>query len=292
MPELLTTAEVASYLRLKERKIYELVRQRRIPCSHATGKLLFPRRLIDLWVARHIEFDGPELRVPPPIVAGSHDLLLEWALRESGCDLALLSGGSRDGLRRLARGEAMVAGLHIIDPATGDYNVPSVAMPPVIGDLVLIEWARRRQGLVLPAGNPQRVAALLDLREKRLRIACRQEGAGAEILFRHLLDRAGIRLGELDLLDAPALTETDLAVAVLDGKADCGLAIEAVARQFRLAFLPLHEERFDLALRRVDYFRPPVQALLAFARTPAFAESAGRFGGYDLSNLGRVVYNA
>ena len=70
----MTTTEVASYLRLKERKIYELVRLRRIPCSHVTGKLLFPRQMIDLWVARQTEFDGPELRPPPRVAAGSHDL--------------------------------------------------------------------------------------------------------------------------------------------------------------------------------------------------------------------------
>ena len=292
MPELMTTAEVADYLRLKERKIYELVRLRRIPCSHATGKLLFPKQMIDLWVARHVEFNGPALRAPPPIAAGSHDLLLEWALRESGCDLALLSGGSQDGLRRLANGEAMVAGLHIIDPDTGDYNISSVRLLPGIGDLVLIEWARRRQGLVLSAGNPKRVACLADLRDKRLRIARRQDGAGAEILFRYLLSRDGLALDDLDLVELPALTETDLAAAVLDGKADCGLAIEAVARQFRLDFLPLHQERFDLAMRRPDYFERPIQSLLAFCRTPAFVTSARKFGGYDLGGSGRVIYNS
>jgi len=230
--------------------------------------------------------------VPPPIAAGSHDLLLEWALRESGCDLALLSGGSQDGLRRLANGEAMVAGLHIIDPDTGDYNISSVRMLQGIGDLVLIEWARRWQGLVLPAGNPKRVASLSDLRDKRLRIARRQDGAGSEILFRYLLSRDGLRLEDLDMLESPALTETDLAVAVLDGRADCGLAIEAVARQFRLDFLPLHQERFDLAMRRPDYFERPIQSLLTFSRTPAFVTSAQKFGGYDLGGFGRVIYNS
>ncbi len=248
--------------------------------------------MIDLWVARQTEFDGPELRRPPPIAAGSHDLLWEWALRESGCGLALLTGGSQDGLKRLAQGEAIVAGLHIIDPDTGDYNVPAVRMLRGVADLVLIEWAKRRQGLVLAAGNPQRVRALADLRGKRLRVARRQDGAGAEILFRTLLACDGLGLGDLDLLASPMLTETDLAAAVLDGTADCGLAIEAVARQFRLDFLPLHQERFDLAMRRSDYFEPPIQALLAFGRTPAFLACAEKFGGYDLSGFGRVVYNA
>lgn len=292
MPELMTTAEVADYLRLKERKIYELVRLRRIPCSHVTGKLLFPRRMIDLWVARQTAFDGPELRPPPPVAAGSHDLLLEWALRQSGCDLALLAGGSEDGLRRLARGEAALAGLHIIDPESGDYNVSAVRMLGGMADLVLVEWAKRRQGLVLAAGNPHRVQTLADIAARRLRVVRRQDGAGAHTLLRYLLSRAGLRLEDLDLLDPPALTETDLAAAIADGKADCGLAIETVARQFRLAFIPLHEERFDLAMRRRDYFEPPVQALLAFARTPGFHQRAQEFGGYDVSGCGRVGYNA
>jgi putative molybdopterin biosynthesis protein len=292
MAEFMTTAEVADYLRLKERKVYELVRLRRIPCSHVTGKLLFPKRLIDLWVASHIEFDGSQRRAPPPIAAGSHDLLLEWALRESRCDLALLTGGSEDGLRRLAQGDALVAGLHIIDPDTGDYNIAAVRRLHALADLVLIEWARRRQGLVLAAGNPKQVRTLADIRDKRLRVAHRQEGAGAEILFRFLLSRDGLSLDELNLVAAPALTETDLAAAVLDGGADCGLAIEAVARRFRLDFLPLHQERFDLAMHRPDYFGPAMQRLLGFARTAGFAATAEALGGYDVSRLGQVVFNS
>src|SRR5216684_3599651 len=91
--ELFNTQEVADYLRLKERTIYELVRTRQIPCSRVTGKLLFPRHLIDLWVTRQLDFAGPELSRAPAVVAGSHDPLLEWAVRMSGSDLALLTGG-------------------------------------------------------------------------------------------------------------------------------------------------------------------------------------------------------
>src|SRR5579875_4109992 len=113
MREFFNTAEVADYLRLKERTIYELVRTKQIPCSRVTGKLLFPRQLIDLWVARQTEFAGPDLRVAPPVAAGSHDPLLEWALRESGSELALLASGSEDGLKRLVANKAVVAGLHL-----------------------------------------------------------------------------------------------------------------------------------------------------------------------------------
>ena len=292
MRELMTTAEVADYLRLKERKIYELVRLRHIPCSHVTGKLLFPKQAIDLWLATQTEFDGPELRPPPPVAAGSHDLLWEWALRESGCELALLSGGSEGGLKRLAEGQAIIAGMHILDPESGEYNAPSLRKLHRMADVVLIEWAKREQGLIVAPGNPHKIERLSDLTRGRFRIVRRQEGAGAHTLFLYLLSREGIRLEDLNLLAAPARTETDLAAAVFDGKADCGLGIEAVAKQFRLAFIPLHRERFDLAMRRRDYFEPPVQALLRFGQTPAFRAHAAELSGYDLSDFGRVAYNA
>jgi putative molybdopterin biosynthesis protein len=290
MRELMTTAEVADYLRLKQRKIYELVRTNAIPCARVTGKLLFPRPLIDLWVAQHTGYAGPPLVAAPPVYAGSHDPLLEWALRESGSGLALLAGGSSEGLRRLAERQAVLAGLHLVD-AAGDYNLAAVRSFGLVGDIVLLEWAQREQGLVLAKGNPRRIAGLADLARRGVRVAQRQDGAGAQILLVHLLRRAGMRLDALRLVAPANLTETDLAACVLDGKADCGLAIRAVAQRFGLAFIPLQVERFDLALRRRDYFEPPVQALLRFAGSPGFRARAAEFGGYDVSGLGTVRFN-
>jgi putative molybdopterin biosynthesis protein len=291
MREFMTTAEIADYLRLKERKIYELVRLRRIPCSHVTGKLLFPKQAIDLWLAAQTEFDGPELRAPPPVAAGSHDLLLEWALRESGCGLALLSGGSEDGLKRLAEGQAMIAGLHILDSESGTYNISALRGLHRMADMVLIEWATRQQGLIVAQGNPLGIECIRDLSTKRPRVIRRQDGAGAHILLRYLLSREGLRLEDLNLLGTAARTETDLAAAVFDGKADCGVGIEAVAKRFRLGFIPVHRERFDLAMRRRDYFEPPVQTLLRFGDSPAFRAEASELSGYEIGDFGRVVYN-
>ncbi len=290
--DLMTTAEVAAYLRLKERTIYELVRRRRIPCSRVGGKWLFPRSLVDLWVAQHVEYSARLPQPAPPVAAGTHDPLLEWALRESHCDLALLAGGSEDGLRRLAEGKAVLAAIHILDPPSGEYNLPAIRALAGLADIVLIEWAGREQGLLTAAGNPLRLAGVGDLARRRARVAHRQEGAGTQILFRHLLDVAGIRYEDLAIVEPPALTQTDLAAAILEGRADCGLGVRAAAQRFRLGFLPLHRERVDLAIRRRDYFEPAVQSLLAFAHTPAFAAEAKELGGYDVSTAGRVNYNA
>ncbi len=291
--EMMSTREVARYLRIKERKVYDLVRAKKIPCSRVTGKWLFPKDLVDRWVAQNTEYGAttPE-RSAAPVVAGSNDPLLDWAVRESSCGLAVLPGGSLDGLRRLARREAMVAGLHVLDRETGIYNIPVIEQALGGQDIVVIEWARRDQGLIVAPGNPLGLTALADLATRKARVVPRQGESGSQILLVHLLAKAGRGLRDLDLISRPALSESDLALAIVEGKADAGLAVAAVARQFRLDFVPLHRERFDLVLRRRDYFEPPVQALLAFARSPAFIDRASELGGYDVSALGRVVWNA
>src|SRR5688572_2749735 len=286
----LTTAEVCAYLRLKERTIYELVARRASPCSRATGKLLFPRRLIDRWVESHVDMQAG-FAAPPPIVAGSSDPLLEWALRESGSGLATLFEGSGGGLRRFAAGEAVAIGLHLRAP-DGTYNIEAVRALAGVTDLVLLQWAWRDQGFVVRRGNPLGLAGVEDLRTKQPRIVLRQPGSGAESLLDALLERASLTREELNVAGRAALTETDVAVAVADGAADCGLAVGAVARRFGLDFVPLQRERFDLALRRRAYFEPPLQRLFGFARTEIFRQRADALGHYDVSGVGEVELNA
>jgi excisionase family DNA binding protein len=289
-PQVLTLREAADHLRLSERKLYALVAERRLPFVRVDGRLLFPRRLLDSWLLGLAEGEGAHPPLPA-VLAGSHDPLLEWAARGSGSGLALLTEGSSDGLRRLAAGEAMLAGVHLPDPDGQDFNL-AAAGSLHLADLVLIAWAQRQQGLVLPPGNPAAVTALADLACKRLRVARRQHGAGAQVLLRRLLAASGTDPDKVAWTPTTFATETDLATAVLDGLADCGLGIEAVARRFRLGFLPLATERFDLAMRRRAYFEPPVQKLLAFAKGEELATRAQALGGYGVAGLGLVRFNA
>ncbi len=290
---MMNTREVAQYLRIKERKVYDLVRTRRIPCSRVAGKWLFPRTLVDLWILRNTRCD-PAVEAPgrpAAVIAGSHDPLLEWAARESDSEFAMLPGGSLDGLRRFAEGEAAVCGLHVFDSETKSYNEAAVKDAIEDLDVVLIEWAWREQGLVVAAGNPLRIEKLSDLRERNARFVDRQEGAGARILLAHLLAQQGLSPADLKIPLPPALNETDVAILVGEGRADAGFAIKSVAEQFKLDFVPLHRERYDLAVRRREYFEPNFQRLLAFTRSARFADKAASLGGYDVLGLGRVVYN-
>jgi len=295
-PAFMTTREVADYLRIKERRVYDLVRDRAIPCTRVTGKWLFPKELIDRWLAAHAEGAETAPTRPPPVVAGSHDPLLAWAIAESGSGLALMPGGSLDGIRRFAEGAAVAAGLHLFDPESGDFNRPTLergiaGTAPERRGTVLIEWARRRQGLVIAAGNPHGIAGLADLKTKGLRVVRRQAEAGSHLLLGHLLAREGLSLEDLVAGSETARNETDLGLAVLEGRAEAGLAVEAVARTLKLEFVPLIEERYDLLMHRRDFFEPPLQELFDFARCETFRARAARMGGYDISGLGRVRYN-
>ena len=291
MPEFLTTKEVADLLRIKERKVYELVAEHAIPVSRVTGKLLFPRAMVEAWVWRHAECQGgiEELHRRPPVLAGSHDPLLEWALRESGSELAAFFDGSLDGLGRLAAGKAIAAGLHVYEPEREDWNRDHLERALAGMPVVLIEWAVRVQGLVVPPGNPKAFAGLGDLAGRTL--IPRQERSGSHLLLEHLMREAGLERTRLELVTPPARSEADVALAVAEGKADAGFAVETVARQFRLGFVPLFRERYDLAVWRRDYFEPPLQKLLAFCRTPGFAQRAAELGGYHVAQLGQVHYN-
>ena len=298
MRELMSTREVADYLRLKERKLYDLVAQGTIPHSRISGKLLFPRSLVDEWVRRGMS--GAPLvasRNAPAVLAGSHDPLLEWAVRESRCGLATMTYGSLDGVDRLLAGSACAAAIHL--PAAKqeggkdlDRNVELAQDRLAHMDCVLLQWATREQGLVLAAGNPLKIKSLADLKKRKMRVAMRQEGAGSHLLFLQLLGEAGVDSNALTYLNPPAQTESEVAAAILDGRADTGLAVRAVARQFHLDFVPLAHERLDIAVLRGSYFDPPLQSLFAFTKRPLFQRQAKMLAGYDVGELGRVRWNA
>lgn len=289
----LTTAEVAEYLRIKERTIYDLVARKEIPCSRATGKLLFPRRMIDHWVEAHLDMQDPQLAMPPPIVAGSSDPLLEWALRESGSALATLVEGSSAGIERLSQGGAVAAGVHLGNDASidGESNIEAIVGRAPVFDMVMVHWAWREQGLIVPLGNPHKLASLTDVAKTQLRFLPRQKGAGTYALTERLLAEAGMTWSSLNLTPHPALTQPDVAMAIVDGEADCGMAVGSVAQRFGLDFVPLQRERFDLVCRRREFLQPPLQMLFAFTRTQAFREKAAALGSYDVSATGEVVYN-
>jgi excisionase family DNA binding protein len=292
IPDYLTTDEAARYLRLGERKLYELIAGGAVPCTKVTGKWLFARALLDRWLAAGMHLpEGLARPAPPPIVGGSHDPLLEWLLRESRCGLAIMPEGSEAGLARLAAGQVMAAAIHLHAPDGSDEeaNGRAIRSDPALADVVLVAFCEREQGLLVAAGNPKGIAGIADLAGPGIRVAMRQKGAGAQLLLERLARLAGLDPGRIKAADAPSPTGADLALAIRAGRADAGLATRAVALSHGLGFVPLIWERFDLALRERDYFSEPIQAALALTRRPVFTEHAHDLGGYRLDDTGRAI---
>ncbi|WP_332692649.1 helix-turn-helix transcriptional regulator [Bosea sp. (in: a-proteobacteria)] len=289
----LTTEEAAAYVRLKERKLYELVAQGAVPCTKVSGKWLFPRAGLDRWLEAGLARpEGLQPAPPPPIVGGSQDSLLELAIRESGCGLALLAEGSQAGLDRLLRNEVAIAALHLhATPDDDAANLVAIRAEAALHDAVVVNFARREQGLLLAPGNPLGLDGLAAAIGKAARFAQRQRGAGAQLLLQSLLERAGVGSGKMLAADGVCATGQDLALAIRSGRADCGIAARAIAMAFGLEFLPLVWEHVDLVMRRRTYFEPATQKLLAWMCGPDMLARAKEFGGYDLSMSGAVRLN-
>jgi len=291
MPELLTTDEAAEYLRLSERKLYELVATREVPCSKVTGRWLFPRAALDRWVSAGLIAHAALAQVTaPPIMGGSHDPLLEWALRESNSGLASLPEGSEEGVRRLTQGEVIVAAIHMhrLDGDDETVNLDVVADAAGLHDAVVIAFARREQGILVAPGNPLGLSDMASIATSRARLAQRPAGAGAQLLLLALLARAAIALDDLKLAKPAFPTGPDIAQVIRAGRIDCGIATRSVAKSAGLDFLPLTWERFDLVMRRRDYFMKGPQALFEFMRQAGFRDRASELGGYDVSDTGAV----
>ena len=296
--DFLTTSEAADYVRLGERKLYELVTSGAIPCSKVAGKWLFPRHELDRWVLSGLARPAGMIAAdPPPIVGGSQDDLLEWSLRESGSGLASLSEGTARGADRLQRGEVMAAAVHfhsdtIADNGADDANIAAVRAMPGLHDAVLVGFVRREHGLLLSPGNPKQLHSLADVLASGARMAVRQPGAGAQMLLEVLLSRAGAGSKDLRRLEPSCLTGPDLAAAIRAGRADCGVATRAAAQSAGLEFVPLLWENFDLLMRQRSYFRPPLQALIALLGQKRLKQRAAELAGYDTAPSGQIRFAA
>jgi excisionase family DNA binding protein len=293
--QIFTTAEAASYLRLKERKIYEMVAEGTVPCTKVTGRWLFPKTELDHWLVSSISRPAGLTRPEPaPIIAGSHDPLLEWALRESGSGLATLAVGSEAGFARFTAGETMAAAIHLhaLDDPAADANVAMMAARNDMQDAVMIAFCRREQGFLVAPGNPLKLGSIDDVTARHARIAMRPQGAGAQLLLLAMLHRAKASLEKLAAVSPVCPTGPDIAQAIRAGRADTGVASRSVADAAGLDFVPIAWEPFDLVIRQRDYFRPALQALVKFLHSSELSQRAQEMGGYDIGGAGSVRFAA
>ncbi|HNT54692.1 MAG TPA: molybdopterin biosynthesis protein [Anaerolineaceae bacterium] len=223
---------------------------------------------------------------------GSHDMtldLLAQHLSERGRRLVSANVGSQGGLVALRRAEAHLAGCHLLDPATGEYNLAAVRdyLPEV--PVRVIAWVDRIQGLLTRRGNPLQVKTLADLTRPGIRFVNRQRGAGTRILLDYHLAQLGIDPVQLAGYEQEEYTHLAVAAAVASGRADAGLGIAAAAQALDLEFIPLYQERYDLIVPVAHLAGPlldPLWDLMADAR---FRQAVASLAGYQVDRMGTII---
>ena len=230
------------------------------------------------------------------VCIGSHDNALDLlanSLKKKYPRLSLSSAhvGSMGGLMALKKGEAHIAGTHLLDEETGEYNVSYIKRLLSDKKVILINLVYREQGLLVPKGNPKNIKGFNDLTREEVVFINRQSGAGTRLLTDKHLKDLGINPGSVKGYDREEFTHMGVASAVLTGIADTGLAILASARALGLDFIPVAKERYDLAIPADFYNTEMIESLLKIIRAEdEFKNMVMSLGGYDVSDMGKIVY--
>ena len=211
--------------------------------------------------------------------------LLESSLRFRGVSLVAAEEGSRQALLSLARGEAHVAGCHLLDDATGTYN-SSWVQQLVPFPCTLVTFASWQQGLIIAFGNPKQIQGVADLSQAGIRLANREAGSGSRALLDRALAGAGIPVDGVAGYEREESGHLAVAAAVGSGSADAGIGVKAAAIAMGLDFLPLEEERYDLVIPNHLLDEGPIQVLLDLLRNPSLHRRVESLGGYDVANMG------
>ncbi len=263
----------------------------------ADGLVRIPRfsEGLEAGSAVEVELLRPREEVENTIVAiGSHDMTLDLLgslLHKDNAALSLASSnvGSLGGLQALRREEAHLAGTHLLDEDTGEYNISYIRR--VLGDseVVVVNLTYRDQGLIVPKGNPENIRTLSDLSREDVSFVNRQRGSGTRLLLDYELKLASISVESIKGYDRDEYTHTGVAAAVASGTASVGLGILAAARALDLDFVPLLKERYDLVIPKRYYESQLLQPLLQIIRRSDFQEQVTNLGGYDTSQTGQVI---
>ncbi|MGE5223748.1 MAG: substrate-binding domain-containing protein, partial [Omnitrophica WOR_2 bacterium] len=197
--------------------------------------------------------------------------------------------GSLGGLIALRRGESHLAGSHLLDPETGEYNLSYIR--EYLPDLPvrLITLAGRQQGLFVVNGNPKNIHSLKDLSRPDITFVNRQRGAGTRVLLDYHLSLLNINVDSIQGYHQEEYTHMAVAADVSSGKADCGLGIAAAAKALDLDFIPLFQERYDLVVPRQFAESPLLAPLFDLLQNPVFRQAVAALPGYDVSSMGTVV---
>ena len=299
--EMMNTKEVARYLDIHEKQVYALIKTKKIPASRVTGKWLFPKSVIDGWIEANARSGLEQARQKSERIAGallasgSNDPvldILQTCLRKAHPEFFVFSAntGSLAGLEALEKGFTDLAWSHLLDPETGEYNIPYLERVAPGVKAVVVNLFYRELGFVIARGNPLGITRFADLVRPGVRFVNRQAGSGTRLLLDHHLGKAGIPADRISGYDQEVYTHIEVGLAILSGEADTGIATAAVSTLLGLDFIPVTKERFDMICDQSTFFQKGVQALMEVLNGDLFRKRVENLGSYDFGSAGRIIY--
>jgi molybdate-binding protein/DNA-binding XRE family transcriptional regulator len=216
-------------------------------------------------------------------------LLAHMVEKISGVEIVSAAASSKLALSWLSQGKVHIAGSHLEDPKTGEFNLPYLRKQFPDGDFSVVTFARWEEGFVVAAGNPKRVRKIEDLARKNVRFVNREPGSGSRGLLDQLMERAQMDAEKVQGYDRIAHGHLAAAYCVVSREADVCLATRSAAQTFGLDFVPLHSERYDLVMRKRTADLPAVKAFLDVLQRATLRRKLEVLAGYDTSQTGTLV---
>lgn len=302
----LSTQEVADILHVSKSTIYDLIRRGEIHSYKIGRKVRFTQDDVDAYIARsrhehstrpvqnidtHSTLLTPEAEAQPEIILSGQDVVLDILanyLQQEGVHTARTYLSSFEGLLSLYQGNVQVAACHLFDGF--DYNTSFVRslMPGV--PAVLVNVSYRTQGFYVQKGNPKQIKGWSDLGRKDISVLNRRIGSSARILMDTQLKRMGIPVGQVNGYDRIMQSHLTMAAAIAAGEADLAIGTERISRQIKdLDFIPLLEERYDLAIKKESLQTDAMQKLIKILQSPLFLKEVSHFSGNDYRDLGKII---
>ncbi|MCP4132809.1 MAG: helix-turn-helix domain-containing protein [bacterium] len=298
--DMMNTKEVAAYLGIHEKQVYALIKANKIPCTRITGKWLFPLHLIDEWINGDAEEKMSGIQGKRTgealLSAGSNDPVLDILLSymkqaHPGLYIFTCNTGSTDGLMRLNEGLTDISWCHLLDPKTGEYNIPHLKEYLPGKKIAIVHLFYRELGLLYSSEFAGTIKGFEDLVSEKVKFINRQEGSGTRILLDYKLGELGINPELINGYAGEVYTHMEVGLSILSGEANAGMGTVAIANLLGLEFVPVVKESFDMVLSQETFFKKGVQAFIETLNTSEFRKKIASLGSYDFAESGKIIHS-
>ena len=297
-----TPDEVAQLFQISKHTVYELIKRGELQAFKIGNKMRIEqaelKRYKEMMKAPVKNSQEPKTTTTvnsiPIRLSGSHDFLVEHFSRKAGSVLNLQIQpsfiGSLEGLMMLYRGQCDIAAVHLLDPASQEYNLPFIQQLFVYESILVMRFARREQGFIVAKGNPKSIFDFNDLTRKDIQFINRQKGAGTRFLLDSKLSSHGINPSNINGYGDEEWNHLSAASFISRGIADVTFGIQSAASRLGLDFVPVAKEKFDLVFRFTEENKQSLTELIHYLQSASFRDSLTDLEGYDIQDLGKIIY--